>query len=359
MKAIHGGDIYRNCVKLDFSINVNPLGMPEEGKEALRRAVEKCGVYPDIASERLARAVSERLGVPKRWILFGNGASEILSAAAHAVRPKKTVIPVPSFYGYEHAARAAGGRICFCPQKREDGFLPGEGILDALRDGAGLLFLANPNNPIGNMLDAGTLRTLLGFCRRKGIVVALDESFLAFCAGGQSMVGELGQYRNLIVVRSFTKSFAMPGVRLGYAVCAGRGLADAVRRQLPEWNLSVFAQEAGAVLAAQEGFLEKTARYVLEERSFLENGLKKLGIFPLPGAANFLFFHSDEELGEKLQKRGILIRDCRNFRGLASGDYRIAVRTREENARLLEAMGEILQRRDCGGREWMAWAGRD
>lgn len=109
--GIHGGDIYRNEVKLDFSVNVNPLGTPESVVAALHGAVERCGNYPDMKAEKLKRAVSSQLNVPEEYLLFGNGASELFMAVVHGIKPEKTVIPVPSFYGYEYAAKAAGERL--------------------------------------------------------------------------------------------------------------------------------------------------------------------------------------------------------------------------------------------------------
>ncbi len=340
--TMHGGDIYRNRVRLDFSVNINPLGMPGEMRLALRRALGKCGAYPDLSSERLREAVRGTLGIPGQWLLFGNGASELLMAAAHAIRPRKTVIPVPSFSGYEYAASASGSEIRFLPQGAAQGYLPGESLIRDLGRDVDLLILANPNNPTGNLWDMGALRKVLSHCAASGIAVILDECFLPFCGEGESVIPWLGDFGNVIVLRSFTKIFAMPGVRLGYAACAGGALAEAVRGQLPEWNLSVFAQEAGAALAGQGEFVRKTAEYVGRERRYLENGLERLGLEGVPGAANFLFFHGPVGLGGKLLRQGILIRDCADFRGLSLGDYRVAVKSHGENAQLLIALEEAL-----------------
>ncbi len=341
--GIHGGDIYRNRVKLDFSISVNPLGTPECIKEALHRAVAYSSVYPDIASERLKDAVSQALAVPAEYVLFGNGASELFMAVVHAVMPKKIVIPVPSFYGYEYAAKAAGSRIVFYTMRRENGFCLDESLAEELEQlldrEAGLLFLANPNNPVGNLLNKETICRLLRHCHDKGIYVVLDECFIDFCGSRYSMLSELDKMeasRHLVLVRAFTKSFAIPGVRLGYLVCKDRRLCMKIAGQLPEWNLSVFAQKAGILCAGQTAFLQATQRYVKKEREFLQEGLRRRGLRVFPSAANFIMVSSGAPIYEKLLEQGILIRDCSNFRGLGKGDYRIAVRSREENEALLE-----------------------
>lgn len=338
MKGIHGGDIYRNQVRLDFSVNVNPLGIPDSVKAALLKAAEGCSTYPDPEAENLRQAVSRMLSVPEEWLLFGNGASELFLAAVHALHPRETVIPVPSFFGYEYAAGAVSGKITYVPMKEETQFLPGKEVFEVLNEETELLFLANPNNPTGTLVPEELLERLLTHCRKKRITVLLDECFIEFCGGENSMLSALSRYENLILIRAFTKSFAIPGVRLGYLVCGDRRLRAKIARQLPEWNLSSFAQAAGIVCAGEREFLQKTREYVNRERHFLEQGMKALGMKVFPGSADFLLLYTELPLYDLLLKEGILIRDCGNFRGLGRGYYRIAVKRREENEVLLKAM---------------------
>ncbi len=341
MGGIHGGDIYRNRVKLDFSVNTNPLGMPETVREALHRAVEDCGRYPDITQEKLKQAVGGTIGVRESELLFGGGASGLFMATVRGVAPKRTVIPVPSFYGYEYAAGAAGGELVYCGMEEQAGFLPGEELFSLLTEETDLLFLANPNNPTGRTLSGEYLRAVLAHCRERGIYVVLDECFASFCEGNHSMLGEVEEFENLILVNAFTKSFAIPGVRLGYLVCSDSGLLERIRAQLPEWDVSVFAQAAGIACAGEKAYLERTVGYVAKERRFLEEGLRKLGITVLSGEANFLLVHSGRDLYNELLRQKILIRDCVNFRGLSKGYYRIAVKSREENELLLRALSRL------------------
>ena len=341
MKEIHGGDIYRNSVTLDFSVNVNPLGIPEPVTKALQEAVKKCQEYPDIRAERLTREVSKLVGVPGEYLAFGNGASELFMAIVHGLKPKKTVIPVPSFYGYEYAANAEEQEIVYHMLKEENEFGLSEDLLDQLTEEVDMLFLANPNNPTGRLTDKSFLQKLLKHCERSEIFVVLDECFIEFCGEEFSMIKEAAEYNNLILVRAFTKIFSIPGVRLGYLVCSNQELLGKIRRQLPEWNLSCFAQAAGCACAGERDYLEKTADYVKEERQFLTENLKKIGWKVFPGSANFLLFYSDKPIYEALLAKGILIRDCSNFRGLGKGFYRIAVKNRQENEKLIKEMGEL------------------
>lgn len=343
MKEIHGGDIYRNHVKLDFSVNINPFEMPEAVKEVLYEAVENCDRYPDPACERLKKAVGRMLDVSSQNLLFGNGSSELFMALIHAVRPKKTVIPVPSFYGYEYAAGAADGEILYYETKQEHDFGLQEDFFSALTEDVDLLFLANPNNPTGKLMSREGLRKVLWHCREKGIYVVLDECFIEFCYKEASMLQEIEAFPNLILVRAFTKIFAIPGVRLGYLVCSDPLLLGKISRQLPEWNVSVFAQAAGCGCAAQTVFIEKTAAFIEKERQFLESGLRQAGYKVFSGKANFLLVYSKQPLYDRLLEKGILIRDCENFRGLSKGFYRIAVKSRKENEILLEAIKEITE----------------
>ncbi|MGN0158385.1 MAG: pyridoxal phosphate-dependent aminotransferase [Brotaphodocola sp.] len=347
MDMIHGGDIYRNQVKLDFSVNVNPFGVPEAVRNALHNAVDWCSVYPDIREEKLRNSVSAMLQVPGDDLVFGNGASELFMAIIHALQPSQVVIPVPSFYGYEHAAKAVTEHIRYYQMREEDGFLPKEDLLGFLNEETDLLFLANPNNPTGALMKKDALLRLLTHCKRRRIAVVLDECFIEFCGEQESMLDMVSEFENLILVRAFTKIYAIPGVRLGYLVCGNPLLRERIRRQLPEWNLSVFAQAAGAACAKEREFLLKTADYVREERRFLAEGFqklekgKKISCQIYPGHANFMLLHSNNPLYDRLLCQGILIRNCENFKGLGKGYYRIAVKTREENEQLLKTMGEI------------------
>ena len=225
----------------------------------------------------------------------------------------------------------------------ENGFSPDDAIFRELADGVDLLFLANPNNPTGSRVKPELLEKIIAFCRDNGITVVLDECFIEFTDGweARTFFKRTGEFKNLIVVRAFTKIFAIPGVRLGYLVCENKAVKERIKDQLPEWNLSVFAQRAGAAAAGEEDYRRKTVTFLKEERSYLVTQLEKLGIRVFPGEANFLLLYSELPLYEELLKQGILIRDCSNFRGLKTGYYRIAVKTRGENDRLLRALAGI------------------
>lgn len=337
---IHGGDIYRNRVKLDFSVNVNPLGMPASVKQALQEAVESCTEYPDIRQEALKAAVSDMFGIRREELLCGNGASELFMAVVHALHPRKVVIPVPSFYGYEYAAKACGSSITYYPLKEEKAFGLDEGILKMLDADVDMLFLANPNNPAGGLLTEEFLCRLLEHCHKQGIYVVMDECFLDFCRQATSCLPYREKYENLICIRAFTKIFAIPGVRLGFLINSDKELTGRIAAQLPEWNLSAFAQKAGIVCASGKEYIRQTGDYVETEGRFLSEGLREAGLKVYPHVADFILVYTKMPLYERLLEKGILIRDCGNFRGLSNGYYRIAIKRREDNEQLLK---EVLE----------------
>ncbi|MBQ8878097.1 MAG: aminotransferase class I/II-fold pyridoxal phosphate-dependent enzyme [Lachnospiraceae bacterium] len=342
MQGVHGGDIYRNKVTLDFSVNINPFGMPKEVETALHNAVGQSELYPDIVSEELKQSVSQWLSIDEDKLAFGNGASELFMAIVRAINPRRAVIPVPSFLGYQYALEAVENETVYVELKEENGFIPDDSLIDALTEQTDLLFLTNPNNPTGILLNRQYLHSVLQHCKDKNILVVLDECFIEFCGEEHSFLSETANYSNLLVVRAFTKSFAIPGVRLGYLVGSDALLLDKIKKQLPEWNLSVFAQQAGVACVKAKDYLDKTVKYIDSERKVMKEQLEALGLRVYDGRANFLLFYSEIPLYEKLLERGILIRDCSNYKGLSKGYYRVAVKKREENETLWKAIGECI-----------------
>ena len=338
----HGGDIYRNQIRLDFSVNTNPLGMPDPVKEALHQAVEEAENYPDIRAQALSAAVAEQLQVQKEQLVFGNGASELFHAVLHAIKPSKILIPVPSFLGYEEAAKAIDCEVIFYEMKKEENFCLTDRILDVLDENISLVFLANPNNPVGNLVEPELIFQIAEKCRQCDITLVLDECFMELTGKEQtySFLKRLDEFPNVVVIRAFTKLYAIPGVRLGYLVCE-QNLAEKIRLQLPEWNLSVFAQRAGVAAIKEQEYIVRAVVCIQTQRQFLLEELQAAGCSVFDSDADYLFFYSEMPLYELFLQRGILIRDCSNFRGLQRGYYRIAVKSEEQNRMFAEVLREI------------------
>lgn len=354
---MHGGNIYGNEIEYDFSVNLNPLGPPDAVREALAAALNHVEEYPDPEYRELRRALANYRQLAEEQLVLGNGASELIPGIIRALAPKTCMVTAPCYSGYETALNAAvpSCRIHRIFLREEDDFTLPENICrEIARVKPNLLILTNPNNPNGKRISANRLRTIADACRTAGTVLLMDECFLALSGGDvDSLIHRIGEegLPPTMVLRAFTKTFAIPGVRLGYAVCSG-SLAARIQRELPEWNLSVFAQYAGlaaleaaapeTVTPGTSGYLAASVEMIAQEREYLTAELKKLGLRVFPSDANYILFQSrDRELHQKLLDKGILIRDCRDYHGLTAGFYRTAVRTHRENTALLRCLRNI------------------
>ena len=334
-ETIHGGDVYRNKVNIDFSVSINPCGIPAKVKSALNDALDSLEKYPDIHCEKLTKAVARMLNVEEENLVFGNGSSELFMAVANTYKPKKVLIAEPSFYGYEYAFENNAGNVIYYYLKEEDNYRLTKDFLNALTDDLDFIILANPNNPTGAMIDDDLLIEIVNAAKDKNIRVILDECFIEFTDGNHSLVSKADDYPNLCIIRSFTKIFAIPGVRLGYLVCSDLSFNEAVKKHLPEWNISAFAQAAGCACTECEDYVEASKTVIRNERGYLLSEFKRLGIKAYDSDCNFILIKDAEKLDEELLKEQILLRNCSNFKGLDEGYYRIAIRTHEENFKLI------------------------
>lgn len=368
---MHGGNIYGNEIEYDFSVNLNPLGPPESVRDALAAALTHVEEYPDPEYRDLRRGLANYWQLAEEELVPGNGASELIPGIIRTLSPKSCMVTAPCYSGYETALNVAAPscRIHRIPLRAEDDFTLPENICQEIaRVKPNLLILTNPNNPNGKRISANRLREIADTCRAAGTVLLVDECFLALSGGDEDSLIHCIRSEALpaVVLRAFTKTFAIPGVRLGYAVCSGSPAAR-IRRELPEWNLSVFAQYAGrAALEATaggnvmrgtaaggtpapetsaggtSGYLAASVEMVAREREYLMAELESLGFRVFPSDANYILFQSrDRELHQKLLDKGILIRDCRDYHGLTAGFYRTAVRTHRENTALLRCLRNI------------------
>lgn len=348
---MHGGNIYGNEIEYDFSVNLNPLGPPKSVQDALVAALNHVEEYPDPEYRELRRGLANYWQLAEEQIVPGNGASELIPGIIRTLSPKTCMVTAPCYSGYETALSAAAPscRIHRIPLRAEDDFTLPENICQEIaRVKPNLLILTNPNNPNGKRISANRLREIADACRTAGTVLLVDECFLALSGGDEDSLIHCIRSEALpaVVLRAFTKTFAIPGVRLGYAVCSAP-MAERIQRELPEWNLSVFAQYAGraaleAAAGGTSGYLAASVEMIAREREYLTAELESLGFRVFPSDANYILFQSrDRELHQKLLDKGILIRDCRDYHGLTAGFYRTAVRTHRENTALLRCLRNI------------------
>jgi threonine-phosphate decarboxylase len=253
----HGGDIYAENRKIiDFSVNVNPLGMPESVKRAAREAVDACAAYPDHDCRALREAISERFGAEPETIICGNGASDLIYRLLAALKPAVTLLAAPTFSEYGKAALSAGGAVRRHALEASASFDLGEDIAGELDGSGGLVFLCNPNNPTGRLIRPAQLEGIAEECRRRGIFLAVDECFLELSEGyADSLIKCVGGNGGLFVLRAFTKDYAMPGLRLGYGFCSDGKLLDKMRSLGQPWGVSLPAQAAGIAACREPGHL--------------------------------------------------------------------------------------------------------
>ena len=342
---LHGGDVYRRPVELDFSINVNPFGMPEAVRQAAMEGVRQSERYPDWAAEKLCRAAAERFQLPVSAVLPGNGAAELIYALTSALRPRRGFVLAPGFMEYEQALAAQKARVYRIPLREEENYQPDVSEILTALDEMGeedLLFLCNPNNPTGTVLPREQLLLILEKVEQKNGYLTMDECFLPFLLEEEALtlVPWLTSHPRLCILRALTKIYAMPGLRLGLLLSGNEELIHRIRQQLQPWNVSVPAQLAGEKAFSQKDYVEKTKRYIAAERAWLVEEMRSLCEKVFPGSGNFIFFRADPALGSGLLERGILIRDCSSFAGLRKGDYRICVGKHEDNLTVLERWRE-------------------
>lgn len=349
MELVHGGDWagYRaefGCDALDFSANVSPLGLPAGVAAAITNALPTADRYPDPLCRELRAALAGAEGVPADWILCGNGAADLIFRLALAVRPRRALLPAPTFAEYEAALQTVGCAVQRVFLREENKFAVTEEFIDAVTPETDIVFLCQPNNPTGQVTPPALVERLVRRCAECGAVLVVDECFLDFLPDRDAWTAKplLRDAPQLIILKAFTKLYAMAGVRLGYALCGDATLLEKMRGAGQPWAVSSLAQAAGLAALQETAYADAVRALIAEQRPRMAAGLRALGLRVMDGQANYLLFRATPDFGEKLRRRGAVVRSCANYPGLDAAWYRTAVRTAEENTRLLQIMGEIL-----------------
>lgn len=338
----HGGEVYSRPVEIDFSANINPFGTPQGVLDAVQAALPLLSQYPDPYCRELTQAIAEFESVRPDTILCGNGAAELIFSLCTALKPEKAMVLSPCFSEYETALRSVGCAVDHFLLKQENAFALTEDFLPALRQWDGqLLMLCNPNNPTGQVIAREMMEEILNICKDKGIFLFLDECFLDLTEDGEGLSMKDLLCEDLLILKAFTKSYGMAGLRLGYCLCGNPGLLKAMGETTQAWNVSIPAQMAGIAALKETEFLAKANNIIRQERPRMVHAMERLGLTVIPSRTNYLLFRSPTELREPLLSKGIQIRSCANYPGLSEGWYRVAVKLPEQNQKLLSAMEEI------------------
>lgn len=343
----HGGNIYGLKEKssreiIDFSASINPLGLPFQIKQAVSANFKRILHYPDPEAKGLTRKIAEYWKIETENILVGNGSVELIYLIVSCFRPGTTLIPVPTFSEYERAARMVKSEIKFLRLKESEDF-----CLDVSRiDRTDMLFLCNPNNPTGNLLFKA--RVIAG--KLPANLVVNDEAFMDFLPDQQeqTLIPQAVKSKKIVVLRTLTKFFALPGLRIGYLV-AHKEIIRRLKKCQPPWNVNALAQLAGERMLPDQDYSKKTYELIEKERSFLLQRIERMaGLKAHPSRANFILVKIENKkltsarLVKKLLRQGILVRDCANFRGLGNKFIRVAVRTHKENLKLIAALNSTV-----------------
>ena len=346
---LHGGNIYEIEKKykkaiLDFSANINPLGLPQQVKRALYKNFERILHYPDCNAPELVQKIAGYWRINAQNILLGNGSAELIYLIVSAFKPKTVLIPAPTFSEYERAARSIRAKVRFLRLQEYSGFRLNLSRFNP--DKADMFFLCHPNNPTGNFIldNCGEIEQLADR------LVVVDEAFMDFLPQQEkhSMVYRAIKSKKVAVLRTFTKMFALPGLRIGYLIAHKDTISKLRKHQCP-WNTNSLAQLAAESVLENEEYVKESVRLVEKERKFLSNEIAKCGRFETYSSlANFLFIKIKDAnttsslLRKRLIQKGILIRDCANFRGLSNKFIRVAIRSHKENLKLLKALKQAI-----------------
>ena len=341
LNGYHGGNDLGLDIELDFSANLNPLGMSEAICRAVKASATKWEIYPDPRCQSLRSKLSEKLNIPSERIVCGNGADDLIYRIVSALRPEKALICSPSFSEYSKALSESKCIICEHLLRAEDSFRVTNNIIDKI-PGMDIVILASPNNPTGLIIEPNLLERIARECLKKDAYFLCDESFIGFSGNSRELTALNCMNEKVIVLRSFTKLFAIAGLRLGYAVCGSIEMAERIADTGQYWSVSAPAQEAGEAALDEEEYLRHTVELIKEEREYLAGELASMGVKVFPSDVNFILFKACRDLGELLLKEKILIRSCADYRGLGDDYFRTAVRTKRDNIQLVAEIRRIL-----------------
>ncbi|WP_372632250.1 threonine-phosphate decarboxylase CobD [Cohnella sp.] len=351
----HGGDLWTASARfgvgagewIDYSANINPLGPPPQVLEALENGLAAIVNYPDPGHRELKRRLSAKLGVAEDELLIGNGAAECIALALSGLDVRSVGVVAPCFSEYAQLAEAYGAEVRTVVGREENGYRAEPSELDALLEQVDLLFLGHPNNPTGLTYSLEWLREIADLAAERSAYVVVDEAFIDFIAPERraTLLPELRSHPHVLLMHSMTKFYAIPGLRLGYAIAAPELIRKMARKQVT-WSVNGLALLAGQACLEPEtaAYERRTRELIASERAYLRSEIaSRLAWRTWPGEANFLLIElsalwTAERLQEALGPRGVLVRSCAKYDGLTERHIRIAVRGRADNERLLAAL---------------------
>lgn len=353
MPFSHGGNVYdgegilQNWI--DVSANINPLGLSGRVKEAIITAVDMLVHYPDPEARALKNALANHYGILKERLICTNGAAELMYIYFHTFKPKEVIISVPSFDEYEKAAKAGGAHITYVYTQQDNFNSNLMRIVESAGEGA-VIILGNPNNPTGSLVRKEEVEAAVKEGIKKNLRFVVDESFLDFRYDEDrfSVKNLTGIYKNLLVIRSLTKFFALPGLRLGFGTACEHDIKK-MEGHKDCWNVNSLAQVAGTAALSDGEYIRESRRLCEVERVYMRARLQEITeIHVTGGSVNFILiqflrpYHTAEKAADYCKRHGILIRNCRNYRGLNGEFIRLAVRDRITNNHVIRIIKNYI-----------------
>ena len=345
--VIHGGKIpVKNSDHhiIDFSSNITPLGIPNSVKLIIKKNLDKIQFYPDPKSENVISSLEKYTHLSKSNIIVGNGAIEILYNFCFAFLSKttKVLIHVPTFQEYETAVKLSNCKISYFKSLNLSTNI--DSFISQIPK-SGCVFLCNPNNPTGELLSKKELLSIIIVAKKLKTIVFIDECFIELVPkSNESVMSYVKKYDNLFILRSLTKSFGLPGLRIGYA-CGSQQIIKILQKIKIPWSVNSLAQDAANVVIKNTSHLKKSNIIIKKELKYLEDNISILNGFEcISSSTNFILIktkYNSTKLQTKLLKNKILIRDCKNFRGLDNHYIRIAVKSHKDNVKLVKALEKI------------------
>ena len=375
MSKIHGGNIFQFAHEqriepyevVDFSANINPLGPSQRGLDALNVQLRYISHYPDATNDDVLNAIADTYGMDKHQIIVGNGAAELLYAICRLPGYTGAFVPAPGFSEYKEALEASKipvRDIFYRPREDDNGkpyfevpYLALETFAAELKgqDGRIIVFLGNPNNPDGTLLDKDHIRTVASMLKDANSLLVIDESFIDFVGNDplqdneHSMRSLVNEFDNIIVVHSFTKFYAVPGLRIG-AAFTNETLITQLQQYIPSWSVNTLAQAYTKAALNDVDYIKRTKQELNEERAFMYNALDAIeGITVYPPSANFILFQVNQEgitanyINEELKKYNMIVRNCDSYVGLTNHWVRIAIKDHDTNIKLVDKLTDILK----------------
>ncbi|OGW48045.1 MAG: threonine-phosphate decarboxylase [Nitrospirae bacterium RBG_13_41_22] len=351
----HGGNIYRLAEELkiqerkviDFSSSVNPLGVSKKVKAEVRKHLKYLHNYPDPEAKRLRKRLAQYHGIDLETILCGNGSIELIYLIARALKPQKVLIPAPTFSEYERACTTScKSQVASYELKKEDDFnINPEEFVEAMK-GCDMAFLCNPNNPTGRLLKKEGVRKIADTAKELKCYLIVDEAFIDFCPE-ETVINEVQNNSYLIVLRSMTPFYALPGLRIGYGIFPMH-LIRTLKEHKEPWTVNSLAQRAAVVALKDKVYRNETLRLIKAVKQFFEKNFKKVGIEYFHSDTNFYLIRIENanEISRQLGRKGMLVRECKEFRGLDNTYLRIAVKSHRENTILIKELTAFLDKRN-------------